>query len=48
MLGRPRCAQTQHEMRIIRCRGVGLRNEVEAEQKQVEKFAVGNELCQPW
>jgi len=35
MPGHSRCAQTQHEMRIIRCRGVGLGNEVEAEQKQV-------------
>ncbi len=29
MLGRSRCAQTQHEMRNIRCRGDGLGNEVE-------------------
>lgn len=35
MLGHSGCAQTQHEMRITRCRGVAPGNEVELGQKQV-------------
>ena len=36
MLGHSRCAQTQHEMRITRCRGVVPGNEVEKQQLEVE------------
>lgn len=42
MLGHSRCAQTQHEMRITRCRGVVLGNEVETGRKQVTEI-----ICRP-
>ncbi len=48
MLGRSRCAQTQHEMRITRLRGVVPGNEVERRENWVAQFAAMPKICQPW